>query len=76
MKLSKISFKNIYGTSAGPDTVKIDCSKSFPCENVEISDIDIKYVGKTPATATSTCNNVKPIISGKQIPKICATISS
>lgn len=76
MKLSKLSFKNIYGTSATPNTMKIDCSKSFPCQNVEVSNIDIEYVGKIPSIATSTCDNVNPIISGKQIPKICATASS
>lgn len=76
MKLSKLSFKNIYGTSASPNAVKIDCSKTFPCQNVEVSNIDLKYIGKIPATATSTCDNVKPIISGKQTPKLCATTSS
>lgn len=76
VKLSKLSFTNIWGTSTSPVIVKLDCSKSFPCQNVELSNIDIKYVGKTVANVISTCENVKPIIKGKQNPKICANESS
>ncbi|PPD85282.1 hypothetical protein GOBAR_DD17782 [Gossypium barbadense] len=34
VKLSNISFKNIHGTSALPEAVKIICSATLPCENV------------------------------------------
>ncbi|KAL4388300.1 hypothetical protein GQ457_09G030380 [Hibiscus cannabinus] len=52
VKLSKISFKNFHGTAALPEVVKIICSGRFPCEDVELADIDITYSGpKGPAVS-------------------------
>ncbi|XP_010536242.1 PREDICTED: polygalacturonase-like [Tarenaya hassleriana] len=45
VKLSNISFRNIHGTSSTQMAMKLACSSGVPCENVEISDIDIKYTG-------------------------------
>ncbi|KAL0539907.1 hypothetical protein IC582_024128 [Cucumis melo] len=71
IKISKVSFKNIRGTSATPVAVKLVCSKKVPCEAVEVVDIDLKYNGNK-GPIKSQCANVKPIISGKQNPRICA----
>lgn len=71
MKLSKLSFTNVWGTSSTPVAVKLDCSQAFPCQDVELTDINLKYNGKEAAAANSTCNNVKPIIKGTQNPKLC-----
>ncbi|KAA0046190.1 exopolygalacturonase-like [Cucumis melo var. makuwa] len=71
IKISKVSFKNIRGTSATPVAVKLVCSKKIPCEAVEVVDIDLKYNGNK-GPIKSQCANVKPIISGKQNPRICA----
>ncbi|TYG60862.1 hypothetical protein ES288_D07G101800v1 [Gossypium darwinii] len=71
VKLSNISFKNIHGTSALPEAVKIICSATLPCENVELADIEITHNGPT-GTAISQCSNVKPKVSGKQNPAACS----
>ncbi|TXG75187.1 hypothetical protein ES332_1Z008000v1 [Gossypium tomentosum] len=52
VKLSNISFKNIHGTSARPEAVKIICSATLPCENVELADIEITHSGPTAASIT------------------------
>uniref|UniRef100_A0A9I9EAF9 Exopolygalacturonase-like n=1 Tax=Cucumis melo TaxID=3656 RepID=A0A9I9EAF9_CUCME len=71
IKISKVSFKNIRGTSATPVAVKLVCSQSNPCEGVEVADIDLTYSG-SEGPIKSQCANVKPVISGKQNPPICA----
>ncbi|KAG8488368.1 hypothetical protein CXB51_016385 [Gossypium anomalum] len=71
VKLSNISFKNIHGTSALPEAVKIICNATLPCENVELADIEITLSGPT-GPAVSQCSNVKPKVSGKQNPVACS----
>lgn len=71
IKISKVSFRRIRGTSSTQVAVKLACSRGYPCDQVEVSDIDIAYNG-AEGPATSTCSNVKPMISGKQNPAICA----
>ncbi|KAH1130940.1 hypothetical protein J1N35_002318 [Gossypium stocksii] len=72
VKLSNISFKNIHGTSTLPKVVKIICSATLLCENVELADIEITHSGLT-GPAVSQCSNVKPKVSGKQNPAACST---
>ncbi|KAF8409675.1 hypothetical protein HHK36_005754 [Tetracentron sinense] len=69
IKISKVSFKNIQGTSASQIAVKLVCSRDEPCQNVEVGDINLRYTGKE-GPAKSQCANVKPILSGKQNPPI------
>ena len=71
VKLSKITIKNVKGTSATQVAVKLVCSRDFPCEEVTLSDIDVTYSGPE-GPAISQCSNVKPTISGKENPKICS----
>ncbi|KAK4713935.1 hypothetical protein R3W88_019842 [Solanum pinnatisectum] len=71
VKISKVSIKNVKGTSRTQDAVLLLCSKGVPCEGVEVGDIDITYNGKEGPAKTS-CENVKPTFLGKQNPPVCA----
>ncbi|CAA7050977.1 unnamed protein product [Microthlaspi erraticum] len=70
IKLVDVSFKNIKGTSKTKEAVKLLCSKGFPCQNVEIGNIDIKYTG-ADGPAVFQCSNVVPKLTGVQNPKAC-----
>ncbi|KAJ1428126.1 Pectin lyase fold/virulence factor [Sesbania bispinosa] len=61
-QISKVTFKNIKGTSTSPEGVVLICSSGVPCEGVELIDVDLTYNG---APAGAKCANVKPIITGK-----------
>ncbi|XP_027183734.1 polygalacturonase-like [Coffea eugenioides] len=71
VKIAQVSFKNITGTLATPAVVTLLCSKSIPCDGVEIADIDLAYNGNQE-NVSSNCANVKPALSGKLNPPICA----
>ncbi|KAK4597092.1 hypothetical protein RGQ29_014914 [Quercus rubra] len=70
VKISNVSFKKIRGTSSTKEAVNLICSKSVPCQQVVLSDIDLAYKGGGGST-TSTCTNVQPAVSGKLNPPAC-----
>ncbi|CAI9767311.1 unnamed protein product [Fraxinus pennsylvanica] len=70
IKISKMTVKNIKGTSATPVAVSLVCSKAAPCD-VEVGDVDLAYRGNQ-GPITTKCINTKPTFVGKQNPPICA----
>ncbi|XP_065854226.1 exopolygalacturonase-like [Euphorbia lathyris] len=71
VKLSKISFRNIRGTSFTPKAIQLICSKQYPCEEVDLGGINLQYVGKAPGRAIAECVNIKPKFTGSVIPAEC-----
>ena len=69
VKISNVSFKDIRGTSSTQEAVKFICSKSVPCQQVVVTNIDLTY--KEGGSTTSNCVNVQPTASGKQNPPAC-----
>nr|GMD26495.1 polygalacturonase-like [Ipomoea batatas] len=67
VKISKVSYKNIKGTSATEEAVILACSSGVPCEGVEIGEINLTFKG---GAAKSLCSNVKPTLTGKQVPPV------
>ncbi|KAA8524801.1 hypothetical protein F0562_011224 [Nyssa sinensis] len=62
-----------WGQCKSLEAMKLVCSKSLPCENVEIADIDLAYHGPE-GPANSTCANIQPKFTGKvNIPEAAAT---
>ncbi|KAK9150762.1 hypothetical protein Syun_009071 [Stephania yunnanensis] len=67
IQISKVKFNNIKGTSASPRAISLVCSKTLPCQDVELSEINLKYNG---GDASSTTTNVKPHVSGHIFPSL------
>ncbi|CAN4084596.1 unnamed protein product [Withania somnifera] len=63
--ISKVSIKNVRGTSRTQDVILLLCSKGVSCEGVEVGDIDISYGGKE-GPSKSICENVNPSFVGKR----------
>ncbi|KAL1539958.1 galacturonan 1,4-alpha-galacturonidase [Salvia divinorum] len=68
IKISNVEIRNIRGTSATSDVLSFICSKAKPCDNIRIGLIDLKYNGKQ---ATTICENIRPLFSAKQTPRVC-----
>ncbi|CAJ1972406.1 unnamed protein product [Sphenostylis stenocarpa] len=60
IRISDVIIKNIRGTSATKEGLSLMCSHGVPCQNVQISDVDLKFKG---APVISKCDNIKPSIS-------------
>ncbi|KAF8401426.1 hypothetical protein HHK36_012365 [Tetracentron sinense] len=73
VQISDVHYKNIRGTSTSEVAVDIICSPQFPCEDVELDDIDIKYSGVKAKSlgASSACSNAKVVYGGVQNPPPC-----
>ncbi|PIA57917.1 hypothetical protein AQUCO_00500082v1, partial [Aquilegia coerulea] len=73
IKISKVAFRNIRGTSATKEAVTLKCG--MPCEGVELSNINLEYTGRD-GPATSICTNLKPAIAKNIFPPTCNTPTS
>ncbi|KAM0029259.1 putative endo-polygalacturonase [Helianthus anomalus] len=72
VKIHDVFIKNVKGTSNSPEVVKLRCSKAGKgCENVQISDINLKYDGPA-GKAIQECQHVKPVYTGQLVPPGCA----
>ncbi|CAN6453296.1 unnamed protein product [Victoria cruziana] len=70
VKISDITFSNIQGTSTTPVAVSLSCSKAFPCQNVNLKEINLSYKGPG-GPISSSCENIKATYSGTQVPDQC-----
>ncbi|KAL6636722.1 hypothetical protein ACP70R_024294 [Stipagrostis hirtigluma subsp. patula] len=68
--VSNVVFKNIRGTTITKDAIKLNCSKSAPCNGVTLQNIDLKMEGGKGPTE-SNCQNVKWRKSGNVLPQPC-----
>ncbi|KAL1553026.1 galacturonan 1,4-alpha-galacturonidase [Salvia divinorum] len=73
VKISDVHFVNIKGTTISKVPILLNCSTKYPCDNIELANIDLKPV--PPMTeSTSACvsaTNLK--VSGTVIPSVPST---
>ncbi|XP_065873333.1 exopolygalacturonase-like [Euphorbia lathyris] len=70
VKISGVYIKGITGTTTSPNPIQLVCSSAYPCEKVEIGNINLKYTG-AKGPAKTTCTNVKPTVTGPLSPPSC-----
>ncbi|XP_077227971.1 polygalacturonase-like [Tasmannia lanceolata] len=68
VKISDVTYRDIQGTSATEVAVKLDCSKSNPCNKIGLEDIKLTY-GNNPAQ--SSCQNAGGTVNGFIVPPSC-----
>ncbi|XP_062026219.1 exopolygalacturonase-like [Rosa rugosa] len=67
VQISDVKFNGIRGTSATKEAIILKCSRSKPCQNIELKDIDLTFRGPG-GPAVSLCNNVEGRAYGLQKP--------
>ncbi|KAK6934524.1 Glycoside hydrolase, family 28 [Dillenia turbinata] len=70
VQISDAKFKNISGTSNSQLAINFLCSKSRPCERLELNNIDLDYHGRG-GPVKARCINAKGISYGTQKPPSC-----
>lgn len=68
VQISKVTYRNIRGTSATLEAVSFDCSITNPCTDIKLQDIKLLYKNKA---ATSYCKNVRGSSTGILMPRSC-----
>ncbi|KAL1555402.1 galacturonan 1,4-alpha-galacturonidase [Salvia divinorum] len=77
VQISKVKIDNIKGTSFTQDALIFSCSSSKPCQDVQIGDIDLMFSGDPKlGGATTKCQNIKYVTTGKQNPPLCVKTSA
>ncbi|CAN8317541.1 unnamed protein product [Cochlearia groenlandica] len=71
VQIQDVKLKNIYGTSKYKVAMNFQCSKSFPCKNVELIDINLKHSGLEGGPSTSVCENIDGSARGVMVPQHC-----
>ncbi|VYS48201.1 unnamed protein product [Arabidopsis thaliana] len=71
VQIQDIKLKNIYGTSKNIVAVNLQCSKSFPCKNVELIDINLKHTGLEKGHSKGMCENVDGSVRGRMVSQHC-----
>ncbi|WOH10482.1 hypothetical protein DCAR_0729951 [Daucus carota subsp. sativus] len=69
VKVSGVTFREVIGTSKRETAVKIDCSKTVPCDDITIENVYLKS-SRQGKKASSYCNNGSGQLYGQIVPKV------
>ncbi|CAM8974346.1 unnamed protein product [Rhodiola kirilowii] len=70
VQVRNVIFNNIYGSSSTKIAVNLKCSKSHPCKNVQLRDINLKY-NQEDYKSVMQCLNVNGDSEGHMNPRSC-----
>lgn len=74
VQIENVKFNNIWGTSTDKVAVKLQCSQTAPCKDVELAGINLVHRG-IDGPATALCENVSGWTRGKISPPSCIWLS-
>lgn len=69
VKVSMITFRDVMGTSKKETAVKIDCSKTVPCEEIVLDNVHLRS-SRDKKRASSYCSNAKGEVRGEVVPRV------
>ncbi|XP_074312952.1 exopolygalacturonase clone GBGE184-like [Silene latifolia] len=77
-KVKDVHIKSINGTTTSRVGVTISCNPKLPCEGIKVTDVHLKYVGKSslrkvPSEISPKCSNPKVLFEGKHDHLSCAS---
>lgn len=70
VQIEDVTYRNIWGTSSSEIAVSMNCSKSFPCKNIVMNDINLADVGRQ-GPLKSLCSYIFGSVYGRQNPPAC-----
>ncbi|CAK7350119.1 unnamed protein product [Dovyalis caffra] len=70
IQIKDITFNNIWGTSESKVAVTLNCSRTVPCKNIQLKDINL-FRRHGDNSVWSLCSNVRGISYGHQRPPSC-----
>ncbi|XP_058740187.1 polygalacturonase-like [Vicia villosa] len=68
IKISDVTYQDIYGTSATKVAVKFDCSSMYPCSGIKLKDVRLTYNNQV---ALASCENAGGAALGSIQPESC-----
>ncbi|KAL0844220.1 hypothetical protein Bca101_017466 [Brassica carinata] len=70
VQIRDVKYNKIWGTSTSQAALNMQCSKTFPCQDVELSNINLMYSGMD-GSAMALCENVGGSVRGEIVPAGC-----
>lgn len=67
--MSGITFREVMGTSKRETAVKIECSKTVPCEGITMENVYLKS-NRQGKKASAYCSNGRGRLYGRIVPKV------
>jgi hypothetical protein len=67
VKVSNVVYKNITGISASEEAINFKCSRSVPCQEIWLEDVNL--VRQEDASVKASCENVRLTNQGKVSPQ-------
>jgi hypothetical protein len=70
VQVSQIFYRNIWGTSATKQAIKLACSPLTPCTGLRFENINLMPATKSKPNITSFCQSAQGVVAGIIVPNL------